>query len=293
MARLYQIWPGLNQFPCCGLLVGGPAADRLPLLTGWGGLVAAGLVYAVCCAPYQWIAISPVCPILVGLTWLVTVYTYARACFSDPGLLPRGEILSRLLDADAYEVNRVAVTHAPLSIYEHNNLCEGVGSVSFCATCGIHRPRLSTHCRQCDSCVMGWDHHCNWIGTCVGQRNHRHFVQFLVNVPLFCLLVCALATVQLCQTGIGGSSAQIGAIVLCVTMFFCGFGIMGVTLMHLTLVMEAQTMKMNSKLGPNQPALSSQQRWGHLWTFCMSYGPRPSLCLPRARIKRVSQVEPV
>jgi hypothetical protein len=210
------------------------------------------------------------------------------------------------------------VVSAPLSIYEQNDGGGGdrpeppaigdpdpadvqrtgiivsdavAAAMAFCTICRIRRPRLSTHCRQCDNCVMGWDHHCNWIGNCVGQRNHRTFVLFLIMTPLWCILVCALASAQLIVEGFGTANS-IGVTVLATAMFFC-VSLLGMTFMHVSLVMDAQTLKMNTKRGPNNPALTSKQRWTNLANFCLSYGPRPTLCPSRALIREVSALEAV
>mmetsp|Transcript_20249 Transcript_20249/g.36735 ORF Transcript_20249/g.36735 Transcript_20249/m.36735 type:complete len:459 (+) Transcript_20249:15-1391(+) len=55
-----------------------------------------------------------------------------------------------------------------------------VGKVRRCYTCEVRRPPRASHCRVCDNCVLDFDHHCFWIGNCVGLRNHKAFILYLV-----------------------------------------------------------------------------------------------------------------
>ena len=39
-------------------------------------------------------------------------------------------------------------------------------------------PEKTKHCKLCEGCVNGFDHHCMWVDNCVGYKNHRIFVLF-------------------------------------------------------------------------------------------------------------------
>ena len=42
----------------------------------------------------------------------------------------------------------------------------------FCHTCKLERFPRSHHCAICNHCSDGMDHHCVWMNSCVGYRNH-------------------------------------------------------------------------------------------------------------------------
>ena len=63
-----------------------------------------------------------------------------------------------------------------------------------CATCLVDKTLASMHCSKCDACVVGLDHHCPFVNTCVGVGNRRMFILFTLFASLGCFLSSACGT---------------------------------------------------------------------------------------------------
>lgn len=55
---------------------------------------------------------------------------------------------------------------------------------NYCSKCKTNRPRRSHHCHICGVCILKMDHHCPWIANCVGEKNEREFIYFLLGCSI-------------------------------------------------------------------------------------------------------------
>ncbi|KAB2036479.1 hypothetical protein ES319_D03G004000v1 [Gossypium barbadense] len=56
-----------------------------------------------------------------------------------------------------------------------------------CSYCNVEQPPRAKHCHDCDKCVLQFDHHCLWLGSCVGQDNHCKFWWYICEETALCL----------------------------------------------------------------------------------------------------------
>lgn len=102
----------------------------------------------------------------------VGVVLFLLTSFSDPGTV-KAENVAKYLSA-----------------YPYDNI---IYSEKECSTCRIPKPARSKHCGICDRCVARFDHHCGWMNNCIGERNTRFFMAFL----LWHFLLCIYGTVAI------------------------------------------------------------------------------------------------
>lgn len=71
--------------------------------------------------------------------------------------------------------------------YRKNCKVEEGKSYTFCPKCNLIVPdELNiAHCDNCNICILNHDHHCDWVGKCIGKGNIIFFVIFLLSLFLF------------------------------------------------------------------------------------------------------------
>ncbi|CAH8387040.1 unnamed protein product [Eruca vesicaria subsp. sativa] len=71
-----------------------------------------------------------------------------------------------------------------ISVYPYDDI---IYSEKECPTCKIPKPARSKHCSICNRCVARFDHHCGWMNNCIGEKNTKYFMAFLLWHFLLCL----------------------------------------------------------------------------------------------------------
>ncbi|KAI9828801.1 MAG: palmitoyltransferase for Vac8p [Thelocarpon impressellum] len=124
----------------------------LPSRAGWSGTLASSL----------------------GLVlYLLLNWCYSTAVFVDPGS-----------PADPKAGYSFLPTHEPRQT--SSLTVKSTGGSRFCKKCQTRKPDRAHHCSTCKRCVLKMDHHCPWLATCVGLRNYKAFILFLIYTTLFC-----------------------------------------------------------------------------------------------------------
>ncbi|XP_062857084.1 palmitoyltransferase ZDHHC14 [Trichomycterus rosablanca] len=295
--KKWQVFPGRNKFYCDGRIMMAKQTGVF-YLTMALILVTSGLFFAFDC-PYLSSNLSPAIPAIGGVLFVFVMVMLLRASFSDPGVLPRATPdeaadVERQIDA-ANGVNGAGSRPPPRT---REVLINGqTVKLKYCFTCKIFRPPRASHCSLCDNCVERFDHHCPWVGNCVGKRNYRFFYLFILSLSFLTIFIFAFVITHVIlrsnRTGfLSALKDNPGTVLEVVVCFFSVWSIVGLSGFHTYLISSNLTTNedikgsWSSKRGKGN---YNPYSYGNILTNCCA-----ALCgpVPPSLIDRRGLVEP-
>ncbi|KAE8692556.1 putative protein S-acyltransferase 4 [Hibiscus syriacus] len=254
--RLYQVWKGSNRFFFAGRLIFGPDVASLFLSTF---LIAAPAI-AFCIRMYIKIKhentnVGRDYSILILGALLSVLDLVFLFCTSgrDPGILPRN---SKPPESDeAFEETTPSMEwvngrtpHLKLPRTKDVMVNGHTVKVKYCDTCLLYRPPRASHCSICNNCVQRFDHHCPWVGQCIGIRNYRFFFMFISTATILCLHVFVCSWINLLEKEADSDgnlwkamSHDVLSVILIVYCFVVVWFVGGLTVFHFYLICTNQT----------------------------------------------------
>jgi len=126
-------------------------------------------------------------------TFISLIVILAILAGSDPGIVPKQT--PQMLQLQMEKIKREAEERsqkATGAAYRPGAAgSSALSRYSTCNMCNVLRVSGTSHCYDCNVCIIELDHHCPWTGKCIGRGNILFFNAFLASLTIHAGLVMA------------------------------------------------------------------------------------------------------
>ena len=140
-------------------------------LTMYMGVLVYTLVFSEC----AWSAALIVCLVIANSL------SFMQVCVLDPGRVNKK--INHRYSPDTIFIGDCASTQINMNKngewIRTINIDGEVFEEKYCLECNLFRINGMSHCRECNRCILDMDHHCIWLGNCIGRNNMKHFHVYL------------------------------------------------------------------------------------------------------------------
>ncbi|XP_077464725.1 palmitoyltransferase ZDHHC9 [Stigmatopora argus] len=244
--RKWEKLPGKNTF-CCDGRVMMARQKGVFYLTLFLIIGTCALFFAFEC-PYLAVHLSATIPVFAAVLFIFVIAMLLRTSFSDPGVLPRAlPEEARFIEMEIEAANgNVPSGQRPPPRIRNVEINNQIVKLKYCYTCKIFRPPRASHCSICDNCVDRFDHHCPWVGNCVGKRNYRYFYMFTLSLSLLTIYIFTFDIVHVVMRSVDDGFLSTlketpGTVLEVLVCFFTLWSVVGLTGFHTYLISLNQT----------------------------------------------------
>ena len=120
--------------------------------------------------------------VIESILYIATTSFIMLSAYSNPGTFPHIIILkSRFSKTSSVSVLKNVYTFKKKFYVLRGRLFKR----KICRTCAITRPLDCSHCRRCNHCIYKFDHHCPWVGNCIGGNNYIFFFLLILVLNIY------------------------------------------------------------------------------------------------------------
>eukprot|EP00523_Entomoneis_sp_CCMP467_P001258 CAMPEP_0168754652 /NCGR_PEP_ID=MMETSP0724-20121128/19619_1 /TAXON_ID=265536 /ORGANISM="Amphiprora sp., Strain CCMP467" /LENGTH=379 /DNA_ID=CAMNT_0008803153 /DNA_START=177 /DNA_END=1312 /DNA_ORIENTATION=+ len=129
-------------------------------------------------------------PAVLAILWAASFH-FIRHAFYYVGWITGGICIAFSLTATYYLLDTAFRDPGIVAVHDDDGAAFGQRPAPptrhhrWCDVCQAYQPPTGAHCPHCNVCVEGYDHHCAWMGCCIGKGNHKQFVRFNMTWLLF------------------------------------------------------------------------------------------------------------